>query len=259
LAPRLARKSGVKIVGVIPARYASSRFPGKPLVDICGKPMVWHVYQQAIKAKSLDEVYVAADDDRIIDVCKTLSMRAVKTAQTHLSGTDRVAEVAEKIDADLYAVIMGDEPLIKTKDVKYLINGMNDDDIAVGMLATRFKNPVDVVNTTTIKLAFNGKNEVIFMSRSPIPFPKAALDYPYYKNIGAYAFRKSALSVFKNSKPDNLETIEEIELLRLLEKRLLVKAFIIESDSISVDTPKDLERVRAIIAANSRLPVDRLI
>jgi 3-deoxy-manno-octulosonate cytidylyltransferase (CMP-KDO synthetase) len=239
----------VKIVGVIPARYASSRFPGKPLADICGKPMIEHVYRQALEAASLNEVYVATDDDRIMAICKTLSMRAIKTSQTHLSGSDRVAEVSDIIDSDLYVVIMGDEPLIKAKDIERLISGMSDSAIAVGMLATRFKNPVDVVNTTTIKLALNGKNEVIFMSRSPIPFPKAALNYPYYKNIGAYAFRKSALTIYKESKPDNLETIEEIELLRLIEKHLLVKAFITESDSISVDTQKDLERVRGIIAA----------
>jgi 3-deoxy-manno-octulosonate cytidylyltransferase (CMP-KDO synthetase) len=242
----------VKIVGFIPARYASSRFPAKPLADICGKPMVWHVYQQAIKVKLLSEVYVATDDDRIMSVCERLSMSALKTAQDHPTGTDRVTEVSEIIEADLYVVIMGDEPLIKAKDIEALIEGMNEQEIAVGMLATRFKNPVDVVNTTTIKLALNGNNEVIFMSRSPIPFPKAALDYPYYKNIGAYAFRKYALTIYKNSKPDNLETIEEIELLRLIEKRLLIKAFIIESASMSVDTQKDLERVRALMMTNSQ-------
>lgn len=243
----------MKIIGVIPARYNSSRFPGKPLADICGKPMVWHVYQQAIKAKLLNEVYVATDDDRIIEVCKQLSIQWIKTAQTHLSGTDRAAEVSDKIDADLYAVIMGDEPLIKTKDLDFLINGMSDPNIAAGMLTTRFKNPVDVVNTTTIKLAINGNGEVIFMSRSPIPFPKAALDYSYYKNIGAYVFKRSALEVYKNNKPDKLEITEEIELLRLIEKRMAVKAFEIQSNSISVDTPKDLNKVIRTVRQNTNV------
>jgi 3-deoxy-manno-octulosonate cytidylyltransferase (CMP-KDO synthetase) len=245
----------MKIIGVIPARYESSRFPGKPLADICGKPMVWWVYQQLMKVSDLSEVYVATDDDRIVDVCQKLSMNSIKTSKDHPTGTDRVVEVSEKVIADLYFVAMGDEPLVKPEDIQFLIDGMKQSNIDVGMLTTKFKNPVDVVNSTTIKLALNGQNEIIFMSRSPVPFPKAVLDYSYYKNIGAYIFKKSALDVYKDSKPDNLERIEEIELLRLLEKHLLVKAFEIASDSISVDTKKDLERVRQYIKENYPPPL----
>jgi 3-deoxy-manno-octulosonate cytidylyltransferase (CMP-KDO synthetase) len=240
----------MKTIGVIPARYGSSRFEGKPLADICGKPMVWWVYHQLQKVPEFSEVYVATDDERIVEVCNSFAINVLLTSKEHPTGTDRVVEVSEKIEADSYVVVMGDEPLIKPEDISTLILGMQNSNIDVGMLTTRFKNPVDVVNTTTIKLALNGQNEIIFMSRSPVPFPKASLDYAYYKNIGAYIFRKHALSVYKNSQPDNLERVEEIELLRLLEKHMLVKAFKIESDSISVDTKKDLERVREYIKNN---------
>jgi 3-deoxy-manno-octulosonate cytidylyltransferase (CMP-KDO synthetase) len=240
----------MEIVGVIPARYKSSRFPGKPLADINGKPMIWWVYQQLMKVSDFSGIYIATDDDRIVDACQKVDLNVIKTSKNHQTGTDRVVEVSEKIDADLYVVVMGDEPLIKSENISVLINGMRQQSIDVGMLTTKFKSPVDVVNTTTIKLALNIQNEIIFMSRSPIPFPKSVINYSFYKNIGAYIFRKSALNVYKNTQPGMLEKIEEIELLRLLEQHLFVKAFEIDSDSISVDTPKDLEAVREYIIKN---------
>lgn len=238
----------MKIIGVIPARYKSSRFPGKPLADICGKPMVWWVYQQAIKVQELDEVYVATDDDRIISACNDLNIKVLKTSDAHPTGTDRVVEVSEKIDGDLYVVVMGDEPLIKSEDIRSLIIAMADNETcSAGMICTKFKNGVDLINSSTIKLAVNENFELIYMSRMPIPFPKAELNYDHYKNVGVYAFRKDALRFFKQTPRGRLERIEDMEMMRLLENHKIVKVVNIDTDAMSVDTHKDLDRIRTAI------------
>jgi 3-deoxy-manno-octulosonate cytidylyltransferase (CMP-KDO synthetase) len=238
----------MKIICVIPARYKSSRFPGKPLADIHGKPMVWWVYQQAKQVEQLDAVYLATESDIVEEACRAYDIPVIMTGDSHPTGTDRVAEVAQKIAADLYVVWMGDEPLILAADVSRLIaEFIKDRSSAACMLATAFHNPVDVVNSTAIKLGINDNRDLIFMSRSPIPYPKAALDYKYYKNMGAYAMSKESLDFFLNTKPGNLERAEEIELLRLLENHKKIKTVIVESDSMAVDTQKDLERVKSMI------------
>ena len=236
-----------KIIAVIPARYASSRFPGKPLADIHGKPMIWWVYQQVIQVKEFDDIIVATDDERIKIAGEKYGMKVMMTSEDCRTGTDRAAEVSEKIAADLYVVIFADEPLLKKEDLQNLIKAMIQSNADAGMLTTKFKNPVDIVNPTTVKLALNDQNEVIFISRAPIPFPKASLDYDYFKHVGAYAFTKKALEIHSHSEPGRLEKIEDVETLRLLEKHLIVKAYEVNSDSLSVDTPKDLERIRKII------------
>ena len=238
----------MKIVGVIPARYGSGRYEGKPLADIHGKPMVWWVYQQAIKASELSDVYVATDDERIETVCKELGMNVVMTSKLHPTGTDRVCEVAKKIEADIYAVVMGDEPLILPEDINAIVLKMkNNNNYDAGLLAKKYTNPVDIVNPTTIKLALNDKDELIYMSRVAIPFPKARIDYDYYKNIGVYVFTKQALEFFEKTPIGRLESIEDMEMLRMLENHKMVVVKEIESDSFSVDTPKDLERIKQIM------------
>ncbi len=236
----------MKIVAVIPARYKSSRFPGKPLVDICGKPMIWWVYNEAKKVKEYDDVIVATESQIIVDECDKYGIKSMLTSDEHPTGTDRVAEVAQKVPADLYVIIMGDEPLIKAKDEKALIDAITNSPSADAiMLTERFKQPVDVVNNTSIKLAINDNGYLIFMSRAAIPYPKASLGYPYYKNVGCYALRKEVLDFFLATKPGNIENAEEIELLRLIENHKKVLTVEIDSESMAVDTPKDLERIRA--------------
>lgn len=238
----------MKAVGVIPARYGSGRYEGKPLADINGKPMIWHVYGQAVKASELEAVYVATDDERIENVCKEYGMNVVMTAVSHPTGTDRVCEVAKKVDADIYTVVMGDEPLILPEDINAITVKMkNNPGYDAGMLAKKYTNPVDVVNPTTIKLALNNDNELIYMSRVAIPFPKARIDYDYYKNIGVYVFTKSALQFFEKTPMGRLESIEDMEMLRMLENHKMVTVLEINSDSFSVDTPKDLERIKSIM------------
>lgn len=180
----------MKIVAVIPARYASSRFPGKPLADINGKHMIWWVYNEAKKVQVYDRVIIATESETILNRCKELGMDAMMTSDCHLTGTDRVAEIAQSVEADCYVIIMGDEPMITADDQIRLIQAFSDDADAV-MCTERFKNPVDVINMTTIKLAINDWGDLIFMSRAAIPYPKEAIGYPIYKNVGCYALKKS--------------------------------------------------------------------
>jgi 3-deoxy-manno-octulosonate cytidylyltransferase (CMP-KDO synthetase) len=238
----------MKIIGVIPARYQSSRFPGKPLADICGKPMVWWVYQEAIKTRKYDDVIVATESELIVEKCNELGIHVMLTSDSHPTGTDRVAEVAQKVPADLYVIIMGDEPLISSEDEVRLIEAIeNAPEADAIMLTEKFKNPVDAINTTTIKLAITDQNYLIFMSRAAIPYPKEELGYSLYKNMGCYAFRKEALDFYLKTKPGAIERAEGIELLRLLENHKKVLTVLVDSDSMSVDTQKDLDRIRKII------------
>lgn len=242
----------MKVVAVIPARYQSSRFPGKPLADICGKPMVWWVYQEAKKVKYFDKVIIATESNIIVDKCHELSMEVMLTSDTHPTGTDRVAEVAQKVDADLYVIIMGDEPLISAADENRLVESIEKNAAADAvMLTEKFKYPVDLANMTTIKLAINDNGDLIFMSRAAIPYPKESLGYAFYKNVGCYALRKDALDFFLQTKQGNIEKAEGIELLRLIENHKRVITVEIESESMAVDTQKDLERIRKVFEARN--------
>ena len=239
----------MKIIGVIPARQESSRFPGKPLADICGKPMVWWVYMQAAQVEEFDEVIVATDDENIFNVCKSLGINVLMTSKHHPTGTDRTVEVSEKIKGDLYIVVMGDEPLISPDNIRAMLYAMlSDKKYDAGMLCTKFKNGVDVINTSTIKLAVNNQSELIYMSRLPIPFPKSSLNYNHYKNVGVYAYTKNTLNFFRNTARGKLEEIEDMEMLRMLEHHKLVKVVEVTTESMSIDTPKDLARIRVIAA-----------
>lgn len=242
----------MKVVAVIPARYQSSRFPGKPLADICGKPMVWWVYQEAKKVKYFDKVIIATESNIILDKCHELGMEVMLTLDTHPTGTDRVAEVAQKVDADLYVIIMGDEPLISAADETRLVESIEKNVAADAvMLTEKFRYPVDLANMTTIKLAINDNGDLIFMSRAAIPYPKEAIGYSFYKNVGCYALRKDALDFFLKTKQGNIEKAEGIELLRLIENHKRVITVEIESESMAVDTQKDLERIRKVFEARN--------
>ena len=212
--------------------------------------MVWWVYNQALKVKRFDAVYVATDDERIESVCKELDINVVMTSDKHTSGTDRTAEVAEKVEGDLFVIVMGDEPLISPDNIQAIIDEMSNGGYDAGMLCTKFKTGVDLVNTTTLKLALNDKNELIFISRLPVPYPKSVLGYDHYKNVGVWAFTRETLEFFKNTPRGRLEKIEDTEMLRMLENHKLVKAVEVETESMSVDTPKDLERIINVVKAS---------
>ena len=239
----------MKIIGVIPSRYQSSRLPGKPLKDICGKPMVWWVYQRAKLVERLNEVYVATDDVRIEEVCKNYEIPVLMTSVSHKNGSERLSEVARKTDGDIYVTIQGDEPLLEPTTIdKVLDIILSDDNIPCATLKTPFHNPVDVINSTTPKVVCDLNNDILLFTRSAVPYPKAAIDYIIYKPIGVYAFRRDTLIKYGELKMGPLERAEEIELLRLVEHGYRIRIGEVESETIAVDTEKDLERVRRIIS-----------
>lgn len=238
----------MKIIGIIPARYNSTRFVGKPLADICGKPMVWYVYNQAKNVKELDEVYVATDDDRIVDVCREYNIKALLTSDTHKTPTDRIWEVSEKIDADYYISINGDEPLIDPKTIKKVIPKDKTEELYVANLITTISDPVEVIDVTNLKVVTNSEGKGIYISRSPIPYPKGSMNCLYKKHVGVYAFNKKALDFYKNTERGDIEKIEDIDLLRYIENNQTIDFIDVDCNTLSVDTPKDLDRIIEIVS-----------
>ena len=240
----------MKVVAVIPARYKSTRFPGKPLADICGKPMIWWVYNQVCKAKGIDSVCVATDSDEIAKVCDGLNIKYIMTSESHKTSTERLYEVSQKIESDLYLCINGDEPLIDPNVIEKIIPEENyDKDFYVSNLMTEIKNPVECVDFTNIKVVTDFENNALFMSRSPIPYPKASMDYKYYKHVGVLIYTKSALKFFAETPKGKNELVEDVNELRFIENGKKLKMIEIEASSLSVDTPKDLDNVRQVISS----------
>lgn len=242
----------MKIIGVIPARYKSSRFPGKPLADIAGKPMIYWVYQQCKKVDDFDEVYVATDDDLIFKTCKELGVEVIMTSDTHRTGTDRIGEVAMKIPADLIVNIQGDEPLIEPETIRQAILPFYDNpDLQISNLMTKIKDPVDVVNFTVPKVIVNKENIGVYLTRATAPYPKGSIDYSYYKQVCVYGFKPEALKFYcdygmKYGKA-RVEAIEDIEILRFIENGYKVQYIEVDSETIAVDTQNDLERVNQYV------------
>ena len=238
----------MKVIGVIPARYQSSRFPGKPLADLCGKPMIWWVYNRARLVKGLDEVVVATDDKRIIEACNSYAIPSIMTAKEHKNGSERLSEVARKTSGDIYVTIQGDEPLLEPENInKVLDTLLSEPDILCATLKTAYHNPVDVINTTTPKVVTDLKGNILLFTRSAVPYPKAALNYTIYKPIGVYAFKREILLKYGELEMGPLEKAEEIELLRLIEHGYKIRISEVASETVAVDTYKDLERVRNYI------------
>lgn len=237
----------MKIIGAIPARYGSSRFPGKPLQDICGKPMLWWVYQQASKVEEFDQVVVATDDRRIADLCKKYGMNYVMTGE-HSTHIARIHEVSTKIDADYYVNINGDEPLIEKETIQAIIPKEASDQPKVFGLMKILRDPVELIDPTNIKVAANRDGVALYISRAPIPHPYKTILFEYKKAIGVECWNKAALELFVNSEPGVMEQIEDLVALRFFENGVPMHYTLVESNSLSVDTPKDLEKVRKLVA-----------
>ena len=237
----------MKVVGVIPARYGSSRFPGKPLQDICGKPMLWWVYQQALKVKELEKVLVATDDERIGALCEQYGMNYVMTGE-HSTHIARVHEVSTKEDADFYVNVNGDEPLIEPETIRAIIPDRPYDEPKVYGLMKILRDPVELIDPTNIKVATNKDGVALYISRAPIPHPYKTILFEYKKAIGVECWNKAALELFVNSEPGQMEVIEDLVALRFFENGCPMHYTLVESNSLSVDTPKDLEKVRKIMS-----------
>ncbi|MCF8026216.1 MAG: 3-deoxy-manno-octulosonate cytidylyltransferase [Desulfobacteraceae bacterium] len=231
--------------GVIPARYASSRFPGKPLAEINGKPMFWHVYTRALQCPELNRVVIATDDERIASNARDLDVPVIMTRNDHESGTDRVHEAATRLNIEPHEVIVniqGDEPLLDPAMLSLLIRPFADARTEVTTLAHRLE-PEDAENPDRVKVAFAPDGRALYFSRAPIPHPRDKKDAEYFCHIGLYAFRRQILDQFVRLTPGRLEQIEKLEQLRLLENGITIRVELTESKSISVDRPEDLKKV----------------
>lgn len=235
----------MKVIGVIPARFASSRMPGKPLADICGHPMIWWVYKRVCTVKELDEVYVATDDERIKAVCEENNIPVVMTANTHRTAAHRLQEVSETIKADFYVQLNGDEPLINTEAIAAVIPEYVPQDIEFGTnIITEISDPAQLMDASNIKIVFDDNMNALYMSRTPIPYPFKAIDFKYYKHVGIIGYNKKMLDFYKITQPGRFETIEGIDTLRFLDYGKQLKLSLVQScHSLSVDTEKDLEMV----------------
>lgn len=235
----------MKTLGVIASRYASTRFPGKALADIGGKPMVWWVYQQALKSEKLNDLVVATDDIRIENVCKKYGMNVIMTSSDNRTTANRMYEVSKSIFADFYITINGDEPMIDPRAIDAAIPNHVSYDYEYGTnTICTISDPVDVMDASNIKVVFNNDFEALYMSRTPIPYPYGSLNFTYYKHVGVLGYNKKMLEFYQKSEPGYFEKVEGIDTLRFLDygkKLQFVLADI--NKSLSVDTPKDLEKV----------------
>lgn len=236
----------MKVVAIVPARYDSTRLPAKALKDICGKPMVWWVYQQTKLAQGIDEVYVATDDIRIVNECEKLGIPALMTKNTHREAAERLQEVSEKIKADFYLQINGDEPLINPNLISQAIPKNIPQDIEYGTnIITKMHNPVEVVDSSNIKVIFDKNMNTCYMSRTPVPYPYKTLDFDYYKHVGIIGYNKKMLDFYANNPPGYTERIEGIATLRFTDYgKTLLCIEVNNCESLSVDTQKDLDVVR---------------
>lgn len=238
----------MKAVAIIPARYASTRFPGKPLVDICGKPMIQWVYERVSSVKKLSDVFVAIDDERIRRVCEEKKIKYIMTRSDHPDHIARIQEVSEKVNADMYVCVNGDEPLISPDCIEQVVPSEKPEDFFfIG--AMRFmENAAETIDPARIKVVIAEDGRCLYISRTPVPYPKGTLMFKYNKYVGIECFSKEALDFFVNTPQSKLEKIEDIDHLRFLEhgKPLFFKY--VDSESISVDTPKDVEKVRIMMS-----------
>lgn len=239
----------MKVLGVIPARFGSTRLPGKPLIDILGKPMIRWVYQRAISVKKIDEIVVAIDDVRIEKVCRKFDIPAIMTSNAHRTAANRLQEVSEKIKADFYVQLNGDEPLINTAAIEAVIPDRVPNDIEFGTnIITEVEDSSQVLDTSNIKMVFDDAMNALYMSRTPIPFPFGKIGFKYYKHVGIIGYNKMMLDFYKESVPGKLELIEGIDTLRFLDYGKQLKLiYVPECHSLSVDTEKDLDKVREIL------------
>lgn len=238
----------MNIVCVIPARYNSSRFKGKPLAEINGKPMIWWVYKNAKKVTKFSKVIVATDHEKIYDVCKKLQIEVIMTSPNHKTPLNRIHEVSENISADYYMCLNGDEPLISPEIIEQLIpNRIISQDIKVINAMTTIKNIPEVIDFTNLKIVTNKLGECVYISRSPIPYPKGTLDFEYKKYVGITVLNKNALDLYNETKRGVLESTEDNDLIRYLENGHKVDMIDVKCDVLSVDTEKDLFTVREIM------------
>jgi 3-deoxy-manno-octulosonate cytidylyltransferase (CMP-KDO synthetase) len=243
----------VKILGIIPARYASSRFPGKPLALIAGKPLIQHVVERCQKSKTLSEVIVATDDTRIWEVAQNFC-QVEMTAPEHPSGSDRIAEVAQRCACDAVVNIQGDEPLIDPEVIDGVARALERDEMSTA--ATRITNPEEYDNPNVVKVIVNSAGRALYFSRRTIPYLREAASrsvneqlaaFPFLKHLGIYGYRRETLLRLVKFPVSPLERAEQLEQLRALENGIPIAVVKVDYDSVGVDVPEDVQRVEALL------------
>lgn len=245
---------GLQAHGIIPARYASTRFPGKPLAAILGRPMFWHVWSRAARCAALSSVTLATDDERVLTAARALHVPAVMTADNLPSGTDRVcaAALALKLPEDSIIInIQGDEPALNPDALGALVEAFADEKVRVGTLA-RAISAKDAASPDKVKIALAVNSDALYFSRSPIPFDRDARGADFLGHIGIYAFRLPALRLFTSLPPSRLETLEQLEQLRLLENNIPIRVVKTVWPGLEVNRPEDIPGVTALLLAEQQ-------
>lgn len=236
----------MKIAAIIPARYNSSRFKGKPLADLCGRPMIWWVCRQVRRCRRIDAVWVATDHEEIFQRCAEYGIDAVMTSPDCATSTERVYEAARQIPADIYVCVNGDEPLIEPELIESVLPQRAEGFFAANLI-TKIISPAEAVDESNIKVVTDASGNALFFSRSPIPHPKATLRFDYYKHLGVLAYSMEALRFFAETPKGENEKIEDINELRFVEHGKNLRMIPVEAHTLSVDTPKDLAYVREVL------------
>ena len=241
----------MKKVIIIPARLDSSRLPKKVLLDLKGKTVIQRVYEQCLKVKNVDEVYVATDSLEIKEVCKTFTNQVIITKSTHQSGTDRIGEAISDIACDIVINVQGDEPFIEPSLIEALVNSFSNSDISMSSAMSKINNIKDLQNTNVVKVVTDLHNNALFFSRSLIPFPRDVKEisnsnevlkkYQFFRHIGIYGYRKDFLLKFVNMEQSYLEKVEKLEQLRALENGFKIKMIEADSSLMGIDTREDYE------------------
>jgi 3-deoxy-manno-octulosonate cytidylyltransferase (CMP-KDO synthetase) len=248
----------MRVLGIIPARYASTRFPGKPLHLIAGKPLIQRVVEQCQQAKSLSEVIVATDDARIAAVAKSFC-RVEMTREDHPSGSDRIAEVAARCACDAVVNIQGDEPLIDPAVIEVVANALNDAEMSTA--ATAIKHPADYDNPNVVKVVVNLAGRALYFSRRTIPYLREAASrsaseqlaaFPFLKHLGIYGYRRETLLRLVKFPVSRLEHAEKLEQLRALDNGISIAVATVDYDSVGVDVPEDVARVEKLLQSELR-------
>ena len=241
----------MKFIGIIPARYASTRFPGKPLALLGGKPVIQHVYEKV--AAVLEAAYVATDDERIYDVVKSFSGQVVMTRTDHKSGTDRIEEAIEKIGGDVVVNVQGDEPFVAKSQLDTICHCFDDPTTQIATLGKPFESMEAVQNPNSPKIVVDNMGFAMYFSRSVIPYVRGKeksswlTHYPFLKHLGIYAYRKDVLRQITQLPQSSLEIAESLEQLRWLQNGFKIKVGTTDVETVGIDTPQDLERAEEFL------------
>ena len=238
----------MKALAVIPARYGSTRMPGKPIMDILGKPMIQWVFENVSRVREFDQVVVATDDQRIRGVCEGFGASVIMTASTASCLIDRLHEVSEQLDADYYVSVNGDEPILESDIMpRILPDFVERDQPVVRGLVRDFTDPVEVFDSGNIKIVVGAGGYSLYSSRSPVPYPQKSTQFRFKKYVGVECFNKAALDFYVENEATPIEIIEDIGSIRFLEHGIRIHYTQVQSESLSVDTPKDLDKIVRIM------------